>query len=94
MQLAHAVKDANGTTYNRAEFLAKRQEMMQAPALIRAMSGMAYELALLGQLIGAGEALVLGQVYRVVPPEHFEAELAARISASSWESSLPAGEGH
>ena len=30
MQLAHAVKDANGTAYNRAEFLAKRQEMMQA----------------------------------------------------------------
>ena len=25
MQLAHAVKDANGTAYNRAEFLAKRR---------------------------------------------------------------------
>ena len=44
----------------------------------------AYELALLGQLIGAGEALVLGLGYRVVPPERFEAEVAARISASSW----------
>lgn len=29
MQLAHAVKDANGTAYNRAEFHAKRIEMMQ-----------------------------------------------------------------
>ena len=30
MQLAHAVKDASGTAYNRAEFLANRQEMMRA----------------------------------------------------------------
>ena len=30
MQLAHAVKDANGTAYNRAEFLENRQEMMRA----------------------------------------------------------------
>lgn len=30
MQLAHAVKDANGTAYNRTEFLKKRFEMMQA----------------------------------------------------------------
>lgn len=30
MQLAHAVKDANGTAYNRTEFTRKRFEMMQA----------------------------------------------------------------
>ena len=30
MQLAHAVKDANGTAYNRAEFLEMRIKMMQA----------------------------------------------------------------
>lgn len=30
MQLAHVVKDANGTAYNRAEFLEKRIQMMQA----------------------------------------------------------------
>lgn len=30
MQLAHAVKDVNGTAYNRTEFLQKRVEMMQA----------------------------------------------------------------
>ena len=30
MQLAHAVRDANGTAYNRAEFVKKRVEMMQA----------------------------------------------------------------
>ncbi len=30
MQLDHAVKDANGTAYNRAEFIARRVEMMQA----------------------------------------------------------------
>ena len=30
MQLAHAVKDANGTAYNRTEFTRKRIEMMQA----------------------------------------------------------------
>ena len=30
MQLAHAVKDASGTAYNRAEFPANRQEMMRA----------------------------------------------------------------
>ena len=29
MQLAHAVRDANGTAYNRAEFVKKRVEMMQ-----------------------------------------------------------------
>ena len=30
MQLDHAVKDANGTAYNRTEFLLKRVEMMTA----------------------------------------------------------------
>jgi integrase len=30
MQLAHAVKDANGTAYNRTEFIRKRIEMMQS----------------------------------------------------------------
>jgi integrase len=30
MQLAHVVKDANGTAYNRAEFLEQRMRMMQA----------------------------------------------------------------
>ena len=30
MQLDHAVKDANGTAYNRAEFIVRRIEMMQA----------------------------------------------------------------
>lgn len=29
LQLAHEVKDANGTAYNRAEFILKRSEMMQ-----------------------------------------------------------------
>ena len=41
-------------------------------------SSKAYELAMLGQLIGAGEAFVLGLVYRMVVPERFEAEVAAR----------------
>ena len=30
MQLAHAVKDTNGTAYNRTEFLRMRIEMMQS----------------------------------------------------------------
>ena len=30
MQLAHAVEDANGTAYNRTEFLAQRFAMIQA----------------------------------------------------------------
>lgn len=30
MQLGHAVKDANGTAYNRAKFIRQRTEMMQA----------------------------------------------------------------
>ncbi len=30
LQLGHEVKDANGTAYNRTEFILKRQEMMQA----------------------------------------------------------------
>lgn len=29
MQLAHAVKDPNGTAYNRTAFLVQRREMMQ-----------------------------------------------------------------
>jgi hypothetical protein len=30
MQLAHSVKDASGTAYNRTEFLTNRQEIMRA----------------------------------------------------------------
>lgn len=29
-QLAHAVRDANGRAYNRTQYLAQRQRMMQA----------------------------------------------------------------
>lgn len=57
------------------------------PALTRAIGGRkAYELALLGQRIDAGEAMALGLVNRVVPPERFEAalsEVTARIAAAS-----------
>ena len=52
------------------------------------------------RLAGGTDPLVLGLMYGVVPPERFEAEVAARISAFSWvvvqmgETSLPAGDGH
>jgi enoyl-CoA hydratase/carnithine racemase len=57
------------------------------PALVRAIGGRkAYELALLGRRISAGEALALGLVNRVVAAGRFEAELAetaGKIAAAS-----------